>query len=187
VCNSFAGLQAYWALNKMIVESSYVVYVLDEHDVKTCDVSRLREFFDRLRATKELAYECQGKIEISFYGYDDDPRELFEIEEVRNYVGLLDAVLPELFFFARTGQPTYTLRTFALCQTNVSWKDGRSTRTVTREVEFDTDKVAAFFGRHCLGLNEITDWLGMSIEENKEITFAVFKCLGFNPPEEDDA
>jgi hypothetical protein len=40
--------------------------------------------------------------------------------------------------------PTYTLITFALCQTKVTWVNGRSTRLVTRRVSFDTDKVAAF-------------------------------------------
>ncbi|HXM50374.1 MAG TPA: hypothetical protein VN956_21210 [Pyrinomonadaceae bacterium] len=124
------------------------------------------------------------KVEFSFAGYDEDPRELYEIDEVREYVTLLDSALPELFFFVRTEMPTYTLITFALCQTNVTWADGRSTRTVTRKVSFDTDKVAAFFYRHWPGLNEMTEWLGMTMEENKRITFDVVKCFGFNPPHE---
>jgi len=83
-------------------------------------------------------------VEFGFAGYDEDPRELYEIDEVREYVTLLDAALPELFFFARTEMPTSTLIIFALCQTNVTWVNGRSTRTVTRKASFDTDKVAAF-------------------------------------------
>ena len=148
------------------------------------NVARPREFFDRLRSTRELAYECQGKVEFYFFGYDDDPRELYEIDEVREYVRLLDAALPELLFFVRSQQPTYTLLVFALCHTNVSWEDGRSTLEVTRKVSFDTDNVAAFFDRHWAGLNQMTDWLGMTEEENKKISFDAARCLGFNPPQE---
>lgn len=184
--DSLTELDAYWATNKLMLESSTILYVLDKYDVRTRDVLTPRVFFNRLRATKELAYECQGKVEISFSGYDDDPRELYEIDEVRRYISLLDAALPDLFFFARTERPTFTLTTFALCQTNVSFENGRSTRLITRQVSFDTDKVATFFECHWPGLNEMTDWLGMSIDDNKKITFAIVKCLGFAPSSEED-
>ena len=91
-------MEAYWELNALICESGTVHFVLDSDDVRNLDVARPRVFFDRLIATKELALQCQGKVEISFHGYDDDPRELYEIDEVRAYVALLDQALPDLFF-----------------------------------------------------------------------------------------
>ncbi|MDD5559981.1 DUF4365 and DUF1817 domain-containing protein [Candidatus Methylomirabilis sp.] len=185
--DTLAELRAYWALNKMIVESGHVLFVFDDKDVLSMDTSRPRAFFDRLRSTKELAYECQGKIEFSISGYDNDPRELFEIPEVRRYMAALEAALPELLFFVRTEQPTATLRLFALCLTTVSWEGERSTRTVTRRVIFETEMVGTFFMRQFPGLNAMAEWLGMSIEENKRITYACFRCLGFNPPDSDDA
>ncbi|MFZ2524411.1 MAG: DUF4365 and DUF1817 domain-containing protein [Candidatus Ferrigenium altingense] len=176
--DSLSDLQAYWAINNMMVESSYIHFIIDKLEVKALDATRPREFFDRLRTTKELAYQCQGKVEISFHGYDHDARELFEIEEVRKYAPVLDAALPELFFFVRTVNPTYTLKILALCQTHVSLPDGRSTREVTHKVVYDTDKVGEFLMRHWPGLNEMTEWLSMSIEENKKISFDVARCLG---------
>lgn len=184
--DTLAELDSYWKVNNQMAESSTILYILDEHDVQDMDILRPRAFFDRIRSTKELAYACRGKLEICFSGYDDDTRELYEINEVRKYVSLLDAVLPELLFFIRTVQPSHSLTTFALCQTNVAFLDGRSTPLVTRKLSFDTDKVSEFFARHWPGLNEMTDWLGMSIEENKKITFDTIRCLGFNPPDEAD-
>jgi hypothetical protein len=181
--DSLSKLQAYWALNKMIVEAPAILFILDDHEVKTMDVSRPREFFDHLESTKELAFECQGKIEIAFSGYDRDPRELFEIAEVRKYVALLDAALPELFFFARSERPAQTLHMFLLCLSEVSWEDGRSTPDVTRKVSYDTDRLAEFFTRHYPALNNMTEWLEMSIEENKRISYAVAECFGFNSAE----
>lgn len=184
--DSLSDLQAYWAVNNLMIESSYIHFIIDRIEVRGLNTTRPREFFDRLRKTKELAYQCQGKVEISFHGYDRDVRELFEIEEVRRYISVLDVALPELFFFVRTEAPAHTLKTFALCQTCVSLPDGRSTRKITRKVVFDTDKIGAFLIRHWPGLNEMTEWLSMSIEENKKISFDVVRCLGLPVPEDED-
>ena len=46
-------------------------------------------FVQRLTSLKDFALHCQGKIQFGFAGYDDDPRELFEIDEVRWYVAVL--------------------------------------------------------------------------------------------------
>lgn len=180
--DNLSELREYWKLNRLFVEAPHIHFIIDHREVKSGDTSRPRSFFDRLRLTKELAYHCQGKIEISFYGYDRDPRELYEIKEVRDYVPSLCNALPELLFFIRTQQPTNALKALALCQTNVSFPYGRSTRKVTRKVEFTTKEVADFLMRMWPGLNEMTEWLGMSIEENKAISFNVMRCLGFDPP-----
>lgn len=180
--DSLSDLEEYWAVNRLMVEAPYIHFIIDRLEVIAEDTSRPREFFDRLRSSKELAYHCRGKVEISFHGYDHDPRELFEIKEVRSYVPVLCAALPELLFFIRTQQPTHALKAFALCQTNVKWLHGRSTRKVTYKVEFTTKEIADFLMRLWPGLNEMTEWLGMSIEENKTISFNVMRCLGFEPP-----
>jgi hypothetical protein len=74
-----------------------------------------------------LALHCQGKINISFDGYDDDPRELFEIDEVREYIDLLDEAIPELFFFARSERSATTLMFFLFCLAGRGWEGGRAT------------------------------------------------------------
>ena len=174
-----AALEEYWGFNNLLVESGYIHFISEKPEVLTNDTTRVRSFFDRLRASKALALECQGKVEMSIHGYDTDPRELYEIPEVRKYVATLEAALPELFYFVRSEEPTSTLKTFALCQTNVSFPYGRSTQHVTRQVVFDTDKVGAFLMRGFEGLNEITEWLSLPLEENKRICYSVIRCLGF--------
>lgn len=181
VQDSLADLKEYWEVNRLLVESPYIHFIIDRPEVIAQETIRPREFFDRLRSTKELTYHCQGKVEISFHGYDYDRRELFEIEEVRKFVPQLCAALPELLFFIRTQQPTHALRALALCHSKVKWMHGRSSRKVTQKVEVTTKEVANFLMLLWPGLNEMTEWLGMSIEENKTISYDVMKCLGFNP------
>lgn len=177
-----AELRAYWQLNDLITESDTILYVLGKTDVDSLDIATPRVFFDRLRSSRELAFDCQGKIEISLDGYDDDPRELYEIAEVRAYVTMLDHALPELFFFARTVQPTFTLQLFALCQTTVEFVSVDS-ETNIKDVNVDRRGLVPFLARHWSALNELTDWLGMSEQDNKRISFAAIRCLGFDVPD----
>ena len=179
--DSLSDLQEYWVFNEMIAASPYIHFVVGRYEIEHIDTARPRNFFDRLRSTKELAHRCQGKVEISFHGYDDDFRELFEIDEVRNYVSKLDAALRELFFFARTEEPHFMLKLFALCQADVEWVDGRSTATVKRTVTFDNRNLWEFLNRHWPGLNEMTEWLSMTLEENKKISSDVMRCFGIEP------
>jgi len=144
-------------MNNLIVEASHIHFIIDRPEVEAVDTRRPREFFDRLRVTKDLALEIQGKVEISFYGFENDWRELFESDEMRRYIPALVSALLELFFFVRTQQPTQTLMTFALCQTNVSWVNGRSTRTVTRQLFYDTEQLVGFITHGYIGLNEMID------------------------------
>jgi len=183
--DQLAALQAYWQLNKMLVETSVALYVLDDLDVKAMDTSHARAFFDRLRKTKPLAAATQGKIEFSFSGYDTDPRELFEIPDVRRYIEALDLALPELFFFIRTEEPAYALKLIVFCRCNAEWEGQRSTLAKVEKVGFDTKLLAQFMEDHWPALNELTDWLGMPEEENKRICYSVMRHLGFNPADFD--
>jgi hypothetical protein len=93
-------LESYWQLNRMLVESSVILYAVDDQDVRGQVFEHVRAFFDRLRSTHEMAHHCQGKVELMIAGYDDDPRELWEIADVRAYIAILDRVLYDLHTLA---------------------------------------------------------------------------------------
>lgn len=176
-------VEAYWAMNDILVEHEHFLFIIDREEIEAFDVTRVRSFFDRLRSTPEIAVHCQGKVELAFHGYNEDPRELFEIQDVRNYVPLLSAALPELFFFARTGERASTLKTLAMCLTEVKIKSSTPNEQDQLEVEVATHPIAEFLERHYPGLNEMTDWLNMPIEENKRISFEVAEALGMKEAE----
>ncbi len=178
--DSWARLRRYWMTNELITTSSAIVYVLDNHDVAQGDVSKAQSFFDRLRKTKELAHVSQGKIAFCFLGYDDDPRELWEIEPAREYVERLDAIFPELFFYASTTRSSGTLELFAGCVCRAKWHVERPQFPSGGYVEFDTNRLDEFMGRHWDGLNKMTDWLGMSEAENKRISYTIMDRLGID-------
>lgn len=180
--NLLHEVQSYWEVNEVLVTSEHIHFFIDRNEVTSLDVTSVRNFFDRIRSTKELAAHCQGKVEISYYGYDNDPRELFEIPEMRRYVPVLISALPELFFFAYTGERAFTLKTIALCLTSVDVRSRKPNEHNKIRIEFSTKEIAPVLDSHFPGLNEMTEWLGMSIEENKRISFDVVRSLGIEEP-----
>lgn len=148
VTDRLAELDEYWAVHGMLPDFGVIVVNIEIDDVRAMDTSFPRGFFDNLRSTKDLACGCQGKIEILFRGYEDDARELFEIDEVRQYVARLDAVLPELFFFARADDDALTLRLFMHCLMAVGW--ARDPTKEPRYVTFDVTCFDSFLERHFL-------------------------------------
>jgi len=180
-----SDVESYWAINDIIFDRQFFLYIIDRQAVESLNVSDVRSFFDRIRATRELAQHCQGKIELSFHGYDDDTRELFQICEVREYAKILANVLPELLFFAYTGPRSSGLRAIALCLSDVTVLKSTPNMNGVIPIEFATDKVADFLSNHWQGLNELTEWLHMTMEENKRITFDAIRAIGLEPPPDD--
>ncbi|MGY8604135.1 DUF4365 and DUF1817 domain-containing protein [Gluconobacter cerinus] len=174
VRDGYSELRRYWDLNKILYDSSIILYAFDKKDIEEQEVVRPRAFFDRLRSTREIALESQGKVEFAFSDYDNDPRALYEIPEVRRYVALLDAALPEIFFFIRNEEPTHTLNIFALCQTKIRILKRKKSNKI---IEVDTYPLAKFIERHCLALNELTEWVNMTREDEERLFNSVLRCL----------
>ena len=171
-------MKEYWRVNNILFGSELIMFVADIEEVRSRNISRAQEFRSRLCSTEELALHCQGKIHISFSGYDDDPRELFEIEEVRQYVGLLDEALPELFFFARSEEPGNTIMFFIFCLVDICWENGRSTPGHPQKVVVEYGSLRPFLERHFTYLNYMSEWTALPEEEIARITDGVAKALG---------
>jgi hypothetical protein len=180
VSDHLSDLKQYWEFNNMLVGFQQVLFLIDRLQVEQMDLSAIRHFIQRLRSSKELALHCKGKISIGFNGYDNDPRELFEINEVRRYLAVLDREFDELFFFVSTEEPAMTLRMFLFCLMGVSWIGKRSTMGNPQPVLIDFQAVPDFLPRHFEGLNRICDSLRIPDEENKRISGAVSRTIGFD-------
>lgn len=119
-----------------------------------------------------------GRIEIGFHGYDEDSRELYEIEQFRKYISAVVPLLPELFFFVRTNEPNFTLKVFfaSLCNLERVIHD-RSTGLKNIIIEAKFPEIENFMVEKFQGLNNISEWLGLSEDENYKISRSVAKCI----------
>lgn len=131
----------------------------------------LRQTLSNMTKDAETARRFRRKLELVFTGYDDDPRELWDIPEVREYVSRLDAFFPYWFYFCYAeGQ---TLNLLLYCLSCLEPAGGHSTgRRVSRVGEIN------FFTNHFRAVNELFRRLNLPREENTETSREIAKYFG---------
>jgi hypothetical protein len=92
-----------------------VTFDISHDDVIHCDIRTVSEALNRLLQSRQSVIASRGKIALSFSGYDDDPRDVWDISEIRRYVAALDANFPYWFYFAHLGNPTLQVLCLCLC------------------------------------------------------------------------
>lgn len=146
-----------------------IVVVTSKEEVDSSDYSKIVEFYDSILLD---AIKFENKLFVMIEGYDDDPRELYEIEEVRNYFVVLDKLFPYWFYFlAKNGEKSRSplglvtsLLVPIVCIQNESKR---------KEIEFDMVQFLEFLKKHFYYLNELTSKLGLSDDENRRISMEV--------------
>jgi hypothetical protein len=68
-----------------------IVLVASRDEVERIDLSRCLQVLDSLIESRERAMRFRDQMVFTVDGYNDDPRELFEIPEVRTFIRELDA------------------------------------------------------------------------------------------------
>ncbi len=92
--------------------------VVDRRDVEACNTDELLQMLSPLVADAEAAWELRGKLSISFHGYDEDPRALYTVPDVRKFVSRVNAVWPHWFFFLN--QIDHSIKLIAACLCELS-------------------------------------------------------------------
>ncbi len=163
-------LENYWLINKVVTELTDDLHIVIAKEwVESADISHVITQFERLKVSKEMAFEKQGKVELSFFGYDTDPRELHEIQEVVHFCHALVERVP-LFFFCNPN--THGFKAIVLCVCNAQ-RVGVS----PSPVRIDNNAMRYFMHLQHMRLNEISNWLGLSELENKDICMPIYDVL----------
>jgi hypothetical protein len=98
--------------------------LIDRRDVERVDVSPTLAILSRLLRDRETVTKFRGRLDIGFAGYDEDPREVHEIEEVRTFLRALDSKFPFWFYFANLHSGTLVVILLTLCRYTRT-EDGR--------------------------------------------------------------
>ena len=122
-----------------------VILEVSRKQAENCNIDDQLNTLSFFLKDREYVIKGRGKIAISFSGYDDDPRELYEIPEVRKYVSALDTAFPYLFYFCFLSYPT--IRVFTMCTCKVKKVPGGET--------LDQNDFQNFLVYHFRYLNEL--------------------------------
>ena len=97
--------------------SEPVILMFSRQQVEAGDISETLALLRRLTAERQTAIDFCGRISLAVDGYNDDPRELFEVPEVRAYIKRLDQAWPSWFFFLSQADESVKLLERCLCET----------------------------------------------------------------------
>ena len=165
-----AKLDSQWAYNETLAKWDSVHYAVDKTTIEAGCVEPAADFFSRIRDNDKLCRRFQGKIELSIAGYEDDDRELYEIEEVRSWFAKADGAVCDWFFFLQPTPPAFGLKLYLFCVCSTNRVDIRDGRVL---VSVDLQCKAGLLLRNWPRLNRMTERLGLSEEENERIGCAV--------------
>lgn len=155
-----------WKMDKAIDESDFGIYHLPKNEISECVFSGIQWVLKRLTRNKEQLIKNRGTLEILIDGYNDDPREIFEIPEVRSwYRKSIEAGLPWFYFL--NAESARGLLSSLYCYCDVEIIDEENGFAY---VEFTNPKqIGDWFEKNCLNLNQFTIHNQIPKEINREM------------------
>jgi hypothetical protein len=148
---------------------------IEQHNLILCEISRIKiEAFDfdnllaLFDAFKENPISYMGKFSFMVSGYDDDPREIYEIDEVRQYFTFLDKTFPYWLFFMNLDFPPQNSPLLLLITCLVDLEI-RETRGTNKLVMLNMPQVHEFVMLHLPYFNEMMDKAGVPRSQEEQI------------------
>jgi hypothetical protein len=155
-------------INKVLDESDFGVYLVHKDDILACDFTGIRDVISRLSRNKKALLTNRGSLEILIDGFDDDPREAYDIPEIRNWFSeSIKAGIPWFYFLGRhyNGMGLCVLL-FACCDIVMKHK-----KDVMAYVEFtNPEEIASWFLQNYHNLNQFIESNNIPEEYNKEMS-----------------
>jgi len=115
-------LKGSWELNSALDKASINMCVLHRDEIEKNDFTGLNDFIERSCRTKELSIKNRNKLSLVIAGYDNDPRELYEIPEVRAWFQKsIDKCIP-WFYLLKSAQDRVNLEIllYSCCPISIS-------------------------------------------------------------------
>ena len=95
----------------------WVHVVVSRQEVESLDISPALNVLRLLLYDAETVRMFQGRVGLSFRGYESAPRELYQIPEVRQHLASLDSQFPYWLYFLSTDDDALKLIALCLCRT----------------------------------------------------------------------
>jgi len=148
--------------------SAPVVLMFSRRQVETCDVDEPLASLRELTADRKVALEFCGRVSLVIDGYNDDPRELFEIPEVRAYLKRLDHEWPYWFFFLSQADDSIQMLESCLCDT---------IEVIPGVASIDLDQMDHALTRHFGAMNRLRQELNLPEEICGQIAEGVISLI----------
>lgn len=150
------------------LKPDFLMVGIGRDKVESNDIAPALSTLTDLFADPNAVRRLQGRVSILFEGYDDDPREVYEIPEVRRFCAALDRRFPYWLYFLTTIQNNLKVVTFCLVRVKVL-RPG--------QIWVDTDDLQRFLLSHVSAMNTVFDRYSLGEEAKLARTERVCKYL----------
>lgn len=106
--------EVYWAGNAILSDGDFAFIVSGKEEIQKKNYTPLADLIKRISSNKILLSHYRERVEISIHGYEDDNRELYEIEEVQSWVKDVFFHVPGLSYFLINNDQSHFLKLFFL-------------------------------------------------------------------------
>ena len=142
-----------------------IIVVCDSASIATGDISGVLSALKCLSADQSSAMSAEGAVTLVFNGYDDDPRELDCIPEVRDWFARLFEAWPYWSFFAsRVDQTVPLVLTLLMPGETVAGEPGMA------GWEFDRDQLKPLLVEMFGYQNELIERLEIGEDVNERVS-----------------
>ena len=145
-----------------------IVLLISRHEVESGDVASVVSRLKPLLATREGAWRYRGQMTLVVDGYDNDPRELVDIPQVREFLHELDQQWPYWVFFFNQVDDTIIIFLSCLC-------GGRYPGAGT--VEIDLQRLSDALTRGFEAINSLFETHAFPEKELETISRGVIEVL----------
>lgn len=143
-------------------------YWIPKSDIDRKDPSGVLAYLNDLISSREVAVGMSERVEFTISGYDDDPRELWEIPEVISFLRHLDVEWPYWMLFQHPSMKWINL--LAVCLSSPETIEPGA-------VKFDPDQYVCLMKRWFNALNELSQRFAISLTANKRVSENCSKIL----------
>jgi hypothetical protein len=148
-----------------LVGSKVVIVTISRDDIESCNIQPALASLNKLVASGEALAASNGTISLVVSGYDNDPRELHMIPEVREYFRNLDADFPYWFHVCTRIEHSLRLLFTMLVDTTPVIDAAHPAGA-----QFSNDDLNNFINRHFDAMDSLHGKHGFPEEENQRIT-----------------
>jgi hypothetical protein len=155
---------------KHALETEYglVTYLIDREDIESGNETNFLSFLSEISSCREIAVGFQGRVEIYIHGYDEDPRELYDIPEVLTFLRKIDQIWPYWMLY-QFGHGDW-LKVLAVCL-------GAAVRDTDGQVRIEGRVMNVLIDRWFVALNELSHRFALTHAINKEASERAIRLL----------
>jgi len=161
-------------IREMACDAERVIFLATKVEATTCDVSRLKQFFEMFEAAPDMLPRLQGKLILAVQGWNDDKREVYEIPEARKWFANAEQAVLGWGYYLDLEASYTTFHTFFLCTIPTKIIGIRRTGKLLDVSRMDGLK---FIKKHFSWLNEFAEKHGFSADVNKQISMQMGKAM----------